>query len=132
DEAAANKEETKEDTATNELNKKQATLMQELIKEYKEKVGEKQELMWYDSMTEEGKMDWQNALTDKNDAFMVDGDMNAVADDMFLNFWWNTDELEKDKLLEKSAAKANELNIDAYALVAGIDVQEDGYMTPTR
>lgn len=132
DEAAANKEETKEDTATNELNKKHATLMQELIKEYKEKVGEKQELMWYDSMTEEGKMDWQNALTDKNDAFMVDGDMNPVADDMFLNFWWNTDELAKDKLLEKSAAKAKELNIDPYDLFAGIDVQADGYMTPTR
>ncbi len=136
DEAAENKAdvkaETKEDKATAELNKKHADLMQELIKAYKAKVGEKQDLIWYDSMTKEGKMDWQNALTDKNDAFMVDGDMNPVADNMFLNFWWNTDELAGEKLLEKSAAKAKELKIDPYELFAGIDVQENGYMTSTR
>ncbi|WP_122645419.1 endo-beta-N-acetylglucosaminidase [Enterococcus mediterraneensis] len=132
DEAAENKGAAKEDKATSELNKKHADLMQELIKAYKAKVGDKQDLMWYDSMTKEGKMDWQNALTDKNDAFLVDADMNPVADNMFLNFWWNTDELAKDKLLEKSAAKAKELGIDPYELFAGIDVQANGFMTPTR
>jgi len=31
-------------------------------------------------------MDWQNALTDKNEMFMQDEDGNTVADEMFLNF----------------------------------------------
>lgn len=132
DEAAEQKTEVKEDQATSELNKKHADLMQELIKAYKAKVGDKQDIMWYDSMTKEGKMDWQNALTDQNDAFMVDAEMKPVADNMFLNFWWNTKKLAGDKLLEKSAAKAKELQIDPYELFAGIDVQEDGYMTPVR
>lgn len=56
--------------------------------------------MWYDSMTSEGKMDWQNALTDKNKAYMVDADMKPLSDSMFLNFWWSTDELAKDELLK--------------------------------
>ena len=42
--------------------------------------------MWYDSMTNEGKMDWQNALTEKNQDYLVDADLNPVADNMFLNF----------------------------------------------
>ena len=40
--------------------------------------------VYYDSMTSEGKMDWQNALTDKNTMFMTDEEGNAVADEMFL------------------------------------------------
>lgn len=131
DEAAENKAAGTTE-ATSELNQQQAALMQELIKEYKEKAGDTQEVMWYDSMTEEGKMDWQNALTDKNDAFLVDAQMKPVADDMFLNFWWNTNELAGEKLLEKSAEKAKELGINPYNLFAGIDVQEEGYNTPTR
>ena len=62
--------------------------MQEFIKQYKEKAKDELEVMWYDSITKDGEMDWQNALTDKNDYFLIDGDKNAVADSMFLNFWW--------------------------------------------
>ena len=44
-------------------------------------------------MTVDGEMDWQNALTDANAAYLVDGEGNAVADEMFLNFWWTDEEL---------------------------------------
>ena len=40
--------------------------MQEFIKAFKAAAGDSLEIMWYDSMTEAGEMDWQNALTDKN------------------------------------------------------------------
>lgn len=128
DEAKENKNAQTADKAGG-LNKEHADLMQEFIKEFKGKQADL-DIMWYDSMTSEGKMDWQNALTDQNQAYLVDADMNPVADSMFLNFWWNTEQLASKELLKASKKKANELGIDPYDLFAGIDVQEKGYATP--
>ena len=114
------------------LRKEHADLMQELIKEFKNKSKDKLDIMWYDSMTSDGKMDWQNALTDKNKDYMVDANMEPLSDSMFLNFWWNTEELAKKELLKSSNEKAKELKIDPYDLYAGIDVQENGFMTPVN
>ena len=115
-----------------ELTAEHAKLMQEFIKEFKTKAGDKLEVMWYDSMTKEGDMDWQNALTDKNDYFLIDGDKKDVADSMFLNFWWTNKELVEKELLKASKKKAEELGIDPYELYAGIDTQANGTNTPIR
>lgn len=128
DEAKENKKEQTADNAGG-LTKEHADLMQEFIKEFKKKQADLA-IMWYDSMTSEGKMDWQNALTDQNQAYLVDANMNPLADSMFLNFWWNTEQLASKELLKASKEKANELGIDPYDLFAGIDVQEKGYATP--
>lgn len=105
--------------------------MQEFIKYFKKQASEMR-LVYYDSMTSEGKMDWQNALTDKNTMFMTDEEGNAVADEMFLNFWWTEDELADKDLLKASGEKAEELGISPYDLYAGVDVQAEGYLTPVR
>lgn len=83
-------------------------------------------------MTVDGKMDWQNALTDENKDYMVDMDLNPVSDSMFLNFWWNTETFAEDELLKASKDKTNELNIDSYDIYAGIGVQANGFRTPVR
>lgn len=83
-------------------------------------------------MTVDGEMDWQNALTNKNAAFLTDGEGNAVADDMFLNFWWTQEEYADQELLKASAQKAEEIGVDPYDLYAGMDVQANGYMTSER
>lgn len=114
------------------LNESHAKAMQELIAQFKEQADEHLEIMWYDSMTSDGKMDWQNALTDKNKAYLVDAEMNPLADSMFLNFWWTTDKLADKELLKASKEKAREIGVDPYNLFAGIDVQENGYSTPVR
>lgn len=136
------------------LTQKHADLMVEFIKQYKAKAGDKQELMWYDSMTTEGKMDWQNTLSDKNAGFLQDADKASVADSMFLNFWWTghslagvniegatdvikewakrQEELIARQLLKASKTKATELGIDPYTLYAGVDVQSDGIATAIR
>ncbi|WP_071130902.1 endo-beta-N-acetylglucosaminidase [Enterococcus timonensis] len=111
------------------LNKEHADLMKEFIAQFKE-TNDELELMWYDSMTNEGKMDWQNALTDKNSDYLVDADLNPLADSMFLNFWWNSESRKDQELLKASKEKAESLKINPYDLYAGIDVQENGYMTP--
>lgn len=113
------------------LSPEHAQKMQEFIKYMKSQAPELR-VIYYDSMTSEGKMDWQNALTDKNSMFLVDEEGNAVADEMFLNFWWTEDKLASEELIKASAEKAEELGLDPYQVFAGVDIQADGYMTPIR
>lgn len=113
------------------LTEEHAKAMMAFIKYFKSQAPDL-ELVYYDSMTNEGEMDWQNALTDKNDLYMADEDGNAMADSMFLNFWWTEEELADQELLKASREKAEELGIDPYALYAGVDVQADGYATPIQ
>lgn len=114
------------------LTKKHAGLMQELVVEYRAKAGDSLSLIWYDSMTEDGKMDWQNTLNDKNDAYLLNKDNQPGANNMFLNFWWTNDSYAKKDLLKKAKEKAEALGLNPYDLYAGIDVQAEGYMTPVK
>lgn len=120
-----------EGTQEEPLTAEHASLTQEFIQAFKAEAPEL-ELVYYDSMTEEGKMDWQNALTDANASFMQNAEGKPVADSMFLNFWWTEDELAGQELLKASADKAQEKGIDPYEVYAGVDVQSDGYVTPIR
>ncbi len=49
------------------------------------------EVVWYDSVTKSGKLDWQNALTPSNLEYF-----RACPDGIFLNYNWN------EKLLSDS------------------------------
>src|SRR5699024_3894251 len=102
------------------LTKEHADLMMAFIKEYKEKSDNNLELMYYDAMTVDGKVDWQNALNDENALYLVDKDGENLADSMFLNFWWTNDDLAEKELLKSSNAKAEEIGFDPYKLYAGV------------
>lgn len=121
-----------EDDPNGTLTAEHAALMQEFIQAFKAKAGDSLEIMWYDSMTKDGKMDWQNALTDQNQFFLLGDNKEAVADSMFLNFWWTEEELASKELLKASAKKAQETGIDPYTVYAGVDVQAEGVMTPIQ
>nr|XP_034830767.1 uncharacterized protein LOC117987812 [Maniola hyperantus] len=64
-------------------------------------------LIWYDSVTVEGHLNWQNGLNEKNKAFF------DVVDGFFTNYSWS----EKD--IETSVAHAGDRLADLYI---GIDV----------
>ena len=119
-------------TEENPLTAEYVPLMQEFIKQYKEKAGDSQQLMWYDSMTKDGEIDWQNTLNDKNDIFLIDGEGNKVADSMFLNFWWTEDKYAQNELLKKAEEHANQMGFDSKEIYAGIDVQANGTATPIK
>ncbi len=112
------------------ITKTHAELMQEFIREFNKKSD--YEIMWYDSLTKDGEMDWQNALTEKNDYFLIDADKEKVADSMFLNFWWTTNRLSEQELLIESNLRAISLGINPYSLYAGIDIQANGTNTQIR
>ncbi|MFD5584117.1 endo-beta-N-acetylglucosaminidase [Streptomyces sp. NPDC127063] len=79
-----------------------------------------QRVTWYDAMTVDGTVDWQNALTSRNQAFF------QAADDMFVNFGWST------AGLASSARTAERLGRSRYALWAGVDVEANGWNTPVN
>ena len=117
-----------EGTPEEPLTEEHAGQMQEFLAYMKEQAPEL-ELVYYDSMTTDGKIDWQNALTEKNWAFLKGEDGTPGADEMFLNFWWTDSAFASAQLLKSSAALAQELQIDPYDLYAGIDLQSNGYGT---
>lgn len=120
-----------EGTQEEPLTAEQSVLVREFIKDFKEKAPELQ-MIYYDSMTTEGTIDWQNALNDKNLPFMKNEEGKNVADSMFLNFWWTEEELASEELLKTSALYAEENQLDPYALYAGVDIQSEGYLTPIQ
>ncbi len=113
------------------LTPEHAALMKEFIVAFKAAAPELQ-LVWYDSMTIGGEMDWQNALTDKNKDYIIGEDGEKIADSMFLNFWWNTNTYGPDDLLNKTDAKAAELGVDPYDIYAGVDIEANGPNTRVR
>ena len=80
------------------------------------------EIEWYDAMTENGNVSWQNQLNSLNDWFFQWGD-TLVSETMFLNFFWNVTGLNSSRTLAQS------LNRSEYELFAGIDVEASGYNT---
>ena len=64
------------------------------------------QIMWYDSMTKDGRINWQNALTDKNKAAFCRREILVFPIACFLNFWW------RDQ--QSSFMKAQELGRSPY------------------
>jgi mannosyl-glycoprotein endo-beta-N-acetylglucosaminidase len=81
-------------------------------------------MMWYDAMTINGNIAYQNALTDNNALFFDDN--GVVSDGMFLNYNWSTTGLSNSRLY------AQNLGRSPYALYAGANVQSNGYNANIR
>lgn len=96
---------------------KTAQKMKDFLTYLQQHKPEDMQIMWYDSMINDGNIDWQNALTEHNSSFLQDNE-TRVSDSMFLNFWWDDQQSSFDK--------ANELGRSPYELFAGIDVEAEG------
>ena len=107
----------------------EAKLMQEFLAYLQKNKTSQMQIVWYDSMTQDGSMDWQNALTDKNQNYLMDEKGSKVADSMFLNFWWTYKPWSQQAVLNQSKERAMKLGINPYELYAGIDVQAKGRET---
>lgn len=67
-------------------------------------------MIWYDSMTNDGDIDWQNNLTTKNQLFFKN------SDGIFLNYWW------KKEYPALSRVKAEQLERSGLDVYFGTDV----------
>lgn len=104
---------------TNSANPKHGKLFQEFLSYYNKNKPSNQEIMWYDSMLENGIVSWQNQLNDRNEMFFQKQNQR-MSDRLFLNFWWNSN------MIKSSAEKAKSLGRDPYDVYSGIDVQAKG------
>ncbi|OAD04876.1 glycoside hydrolase family 85 protein [Mucor lusitanicus CBS 277.49] len=62
-------------------------------------------VIWYDSMTTTGEIDWQNQLTTKNELFFEN------SDGIFLNYWWKK---EYPELARRLAERHGKTGVDVY------------------
>lgn len=72
---------------------------------------------WYDAFNSEGTVGWQGALNDKNSAFFKNSRT------LFVDFRWSPDRLTE------SAAYAKGMGRSPYDLMAGVDVEANGWNT---
>ena len=80
---------------------------------------------WYDSMTTDGPVRYQDSLNDTNVGFFQSGE-NKVIDQFFLNYNWNPEKINK------SVETANKVGRNPYDVYAGLDVQQNAYNTDFR
>lgn len=128
------------------INPELADLMKEFL-EYLQKIKPKHmEIVWYDSMIDDGRVFWQNRLNKYNKSFLGEKG-KELSDSMFLNFWWTEDRYsvvdpnnDDNRLiynvtgneLKESGDLAKRMGRDKYDLYAGVDVQANGYNTPIK
>lgn len=128
------------------INPELADLMKEFL-EYLQKIKPKHmEIVWYDSMIDDGRVFWQNRLNQYNKNFLGEKG-KELSDSMFLNFWWTEDRYsvvdpnnDDNRLiynvtgneLKESGDLAKRMGRDKYDLYAGVDVQANGYNTPIK
>ena len=68
-------------------------------------------IQWYDSITESGGVNYQNAFNSSNAGWIWNETNGRVADSIFLNYWYGSTALKDSKAL------AEELNLDPYEVV---------------
>lgn len=128
------------------INPELADLMKEFL-EYLQKIKPKNmEIVWYDSMIDDGRVFWQNRLNQYNQNFLGEKG-KELSDSMFLNFWWTEDRYsvvdpnnDDNRLiynvtgneLKESGDLAKRMGRDKYDLYAGVDVQANGYNTTIK
>ncbi|GAA6031108.1 hypothetical protein JCM8097_004007 [Rhodosporidiobolus ruineniae] len=90
------------------------------LKEWVQYLGEKMgaevpggEVMWYDSVTKDGKLAWQNRINEHNYGFF------KAAGAAFLNYWWTPAEVDStaryiDELVHKDARNDIYFGIDVF------------------
>ncbi|MGY5764272.1 endo-beta-N-acetylglucosaminidase [Brachybacterium sp. DNPG3] len=68
-------------------------------------------VQWYDSVTDAGRISYQNEFNAANSPWVENGEQGRVSDSIFLNYWWNRSKLTA------SAAHASELGLDPLSTV---------------
>lgn len=63
------------------------------------------QVIWYDSMTKDGEIHWQNQLTWNNEVFF------KITDGIFLNYWWKK---EYPEMARRIAEQLGRSGLDVY------------------
>ena len=83
---------------------------------------------WYDSMTTEGPVNYQDSLNPLNVGFFQNNG-KTVTDEFFLNYNWDRESTSFPELskVDMSIKTANEVGRSQYDIFAGVEVQQNAY-----
>ncbi|WP_370831992.1 discoidin domain-containing protein [Clostridium sp.] len=83
---------------------------------------------WYDSMTTEGSVNYQDSLNPLNVGFFQNNG-KTVTDEFFLNYNWDRESTSFPELskVDMSIKTANEVGRSQYDIFAGVEVQQNAY-----
>lgn len=82
-------------------------------------------VQWYDTITVNGKLDYQNQLNGKNAPWIQNGD-TPVSNSLFANYW-----IPDAEQVETSRTTAKKLGLDPYEVVFhGTETEKYGYNPP--
>lgn len=122
---------------TKGLDENEATTFKEFLIYMQNRKDKDMDIMWYDSMINDGKIKWQRELNNKNVQYFQDG-TTKVSNAMFLDFNWhytvtfNSDGSytpQEPTKLNNTRELAKNIGRNPYDIYAGIDVQANGYET---
>ncbi|WP_377266873.1 hypothetical protein [Peterkaempfera sp. SMS 1(5)a] len=104
------------------VTREQAALLMQMLTYMMRRAPKPFHLQWYDSLTTDGEVDYQNALDDQNAPWVVSGGQR-VSSSIFLNYWWNATLLQ-----ESHDYAAQSLKLDPFAVVyAGSEIGKDEF-----
>lgn len=107
--------------------KEEADLMVEFFT-YMHKKDPNIRIGWYDSMTTEGDVNYQDSLNPLN-VGLFQNNGQRVTDEFFLNYNWDKDSTSFPELnkVDMSIKTANEVGRSQYDVFAGVEVQQNAY-----
>nr|CRZ22027.1 BMA-ENG-1 [Brugia malayi] len=79
-----------------------------LTNEMRQTIGERSRVIWYDSVTVDGELKWQNELNDKNQRWF------DITDGIFLNYIWNVKQLSTSAIRAKHRHRNIFVGIDCF------------------
>ncbi|WP_126992632.1 endo-beta-N-acetylglucosaminidase [Thermosipho globiformans] len=83
-------------------------------------------LVWYDSMSNTGAIEWQGELNEKNVVFLKDSE-KYISDAIFIDFRWQS--LKRPETIENTLNIMKKYNISKDRVFVGFDLQANGYYT---
>ncbi|MBB6062170.1 endo-beta-N-acetylglucosaminidase D/PKD repeat protein [Thermosipho japonicus] len=83
-------------------------------------------LIWYDSMSNTGAIEWQGELNEKNVVFLKNSE-KYISDAIFIDFRWQS--LKRPETIENTLNTMKKYNISKDRVFVGFDLQANGYYT---
>jgi endo-beta-N-acetylglucosaminidase D/PKD repeat protein len=100
-------------------------LMVEFIKYIKQKAPW-MIIVWYDSMTKDGIVEWQGELNEKNVVFLIDPETKERAADLiFIDFRWQS--LKRPETVSNTITAMERYGLKPSEVFMGMDLQANGY-----